>query len=139
MKVTSMKCKYTSLVHTHVCHAHRHTQRRKESEALLSKSRECAVLGGAKQIQSRADTILRDTLETGWEEWSLGVSTVSLRSRRQAPKPDVWGLPSYVPGGKRAFLWHVLSCIFPHSSSLFCLEGGIRLHRRELQQSFGFL
>lgn len=91
-------------------HAHRHTQGWNESKALLSKSRECVVLSGAKQIQIRADAVLRATLETEKQKTSSRACCLDLLS--------------YLPGGRLTFLRHVLSCIFPHSSSLFCLEGG---------------
>jgi hypothetical protein len=102
-----------------------HIQRGNESKVLLSKLRECVELNGAKKIQTRAEAILRDTLEDGGgrKEWRLGVRSMSFRSRGHAQEPAAWGLPSYFPGGRLAFLWHVPSCIFPCSSSLF-LPGG---------------
>ena len=93
------------------------------------------MLCGTKEMQRRADAaVLRDTLET--ERGGMGPGDEECVPQKQKTSSRACCL-----GFTETFAWRKtcipVACAFlhlSHSISLLCLEGGIRLHRRGLEQ-----
>lgn len=94
---------------------HRHTRGWNESEALLSKSRECVVLCGAKQIQSRA------TPSWGTSK-KLRVGRAGSGSEECVPQKEKTGSRACCSAFTKLFAWRkaciLVACAFLHPPSL---------------------
>lgn len=121
IKVPSVKCKYASLVQTHV-RVHTDPRGAGVSQRLLSKLRKCLLFGGAKQIRIRADVTLKDTL--GTEAGGVGSGAEKRVPQKQKTRSRACCL-----GFAKLFAWRktciLVACAFMHLSSLslLCLEG----------------